>query len=126
MAMLKDITLIKTKYKHINKRIADETTFKTILKGTFGALVISIAIIAIPALLVYNLFVFHKIQLLLKIIVIGLVWAFSFLYNYLYDQLLKNYHDKLTVLKTKTLVITDSIISGIILTIFAVVIMSLF
>lgn len=121
--MLKNITLIKTKYKHINSKINEVTSFKTTIKATLGAVLLSILIMIIPALLVYNFYVFPKLHILLKIIMIIIVWSFSFLYNYIYDSLLKNYHEQLIVLKTKTLIVVDSIIAGVVLSAFMLIIM---
>lgn len=123
--MLKKIALIRTKYKHIDRSINEFTNFTTTIKTMFGALLISLVLISVPALLIYNLFVFHKIRIILYIATILVIWVFSFIYNKSYDLLLKSYHEELNVIKTKTLVVIDSIFGGIVLTVFAFILMTI-
>lgn len=121
--MIRKINLYLTKYRHISRRVNDILTIKTTLKTTLSAILISTFIILLPSLLIYNLFVFDKIRTLLMILVVLIVNLFSFCFNFIYDKIAKNYHEELNNINTKVLVITDSLIACLILTIVTTIIL---
>lgn len=124
--MFKKINLFFTKYKHLSRKINDIITIKNTLKATSGALLISVLIILIPSLIVYNLYIFYKLRTILTIIIILIVFLFSFIFNYFYDQIVKNYHPVLNELNTKIVYLTDTIIAGIIISLVTVIIVTAF
>lgn len=124
--MLRKLNLLITKYKMFSGKINDELTLKTTIKISLGSLLIAVLVILLPSLLIYNLFVFHKLRLLLKILIVLLVWVFSFSFNFAYDSLTKNYHENLRPMNTNIVKITDSVISGLILTIVTIILIASF
>lgn len=121
--MIRKINLYLTKYRHISRKINDTLTLKTTLKTTLSAIVISAFIVLLPSLLVYNLFVFDYLRTILMIGIVLIVNLFSFTFNFVYDKIAKNYHEQLNNLNTKVVVLTDSIIAGLILTIVTTIIL---
>lgn len=121
--MIRKLNFYLTKYRHISRKINEVLTIKTTIKTTLSAILISTFIVLLPSLLIYNLFVFYKLRTILMIAIVLIVNFFSFIFNFAYDKIAKNYHEELNNLNTKVVLVTDSVIAGIILTIVTIIIL---
>lgn len=124
--MMSKISRFLTDYKIQKRRIDDVISFKDSLKATLGSLVLTILILLIPSLLVYNLLIFQNIRILLYIIIIIIFITFAFLYHFLYIQIIKIYYEKLKHQKFNVLIIIESSVVALILVVFAIIVMSIF
>ncbi|HBY66091.1 MAG TPA: hypothetical protein DEG42_06960, partial [Acholeplasmataceae bacterium] len=78
-----------------------KTSVKSVVKSVAGALLLSILIIAIPVLVIINMFIYAKLTFLLSVFLVIIVMGWSFLYYFFYYKLLKNYHEELSEINTK-------------------------
>lgn len=124
--MMSKISRFLTDYKIQKRRIDDVISFKDSLKATLGSLVLTILILLIPSLLVYNLLIFQNIRILLYIIIIIIFITFAFLYHFLYIQIIKIYYEKLKHQKFNVLIIIESSVVALILVVFAIIVISIF
>lgn len=123
--MLKKISLTLTKYKVLKQKIDEKINIKQTITATLGTILINLIIFLIPMLLLYNLMIFDQIIWLLKIIVFVLIFLFSFSYNIFFVKIIKNYNENLEKNDFKYLVIFESTIIFLVLSMFAAVIMVL-
>lgn len=123
--MLKKISLTLTKYKVLKQRIDEKINVKQTITATLGTILINLVIFLIPMLLLYNLMIFDQIIWLLKIIVFVLIFLFSFSYNIFFVKIIKNYNENLEKNDFKYLIIFESTIIFLVLSMFAAVIMVL-
>ncbi|MCR1808842.1 hypothetical protein [Haploplasma modicum] len=123
--MLKKISLTLTKYKVLKQRIDEKINIKQTITATLGTILINLVIFLIPMLLLYNLMIFDQIIWLLKIIVFVLIFLFSFSYNIFFVKIIKNYNENLEKNDFKYLIIFESTIIFLVLSMFAAVIMVL-
>jgi tellurite resistance protein TehA-like permease len=123
--MLKKISLTLTKYKVLKQKIDEKINVKQTITATLGTILINLVIFLIPMLLLYNLMIFDQIIWLLKIIVFVLIFLFSFSYNIFFVKIIKNYNENLEKNDFKYLIIFESTIIFLVLSMFAAVIMVL-
>ncbi|WP_026391406.1 hypothetical protein [Haploplasma modicum] len=123
--MLKKISLTLTKYKVLKQKIDEKINVKQTITATLGTILINLVIYLIPMLLLYNLMIFDQIIWLLKIIVFVLIFLFSFSYNFFFVKIIKNYNENLEKNDFKYLIIFESTIIFLVLSMFAAVIMVL-
>jgi tellurite resistance protein TehA-like permease len=123
--MLKKISLTLTKYKVLKQKIDVKINVKQTITATLGTILINLVIFLIPMLLLYNLMIFDQIIWLLKIIVFVLIFLFSFSYNIFFVKIIKNYNENLEKNDFKYLIIFESTIIFLVLSMFAAVIMVL-
>ncbi|MCK9236331.1 MAG: hypothetical protein WC225_03930 [Acholeplasmataceae bacterium] len=89
------------KYKNLTKRINEYTTVSTVTRSILGAMFIALIIIAIPVIIVINMFIYTKLTFVLSIILVLLVMTWVQLYFYFYYVLLKNYHEEIRAINTR-------------------------
>ncbi|HBG33645.1 MAG: hypothetical protein A2084_01885 [Tenericutes bacterium GWC2_39_45] len=89
------------RFKKLIKLIDKKTSVKSVVKSVAGALLLSILIIAIPVLVIINMFIYAKLTFLLSVFLVIIVMGWSFLYYFFYYKLLKNYHEELSEINTK-------------------------
>lgn len=123
--MIKKLSYLLSEYKVLRKRLDDKTSFKSTLKAIFSSIAINLFIFLIPSLIVYNLFIIDRIIPLLIAIIILLIIAFTFSYNYFFVQVIKNYEESIEAFNFKHLVIVESVIGSLFLSILAIVIMTI-
>lgn len=123
--MIKKLSYLLSEYKVLRKKLDDKTSFKITLKAIFSSIIINLFIFLIPSLLVYNLFIIDRIIPLLKAIIILLIIAFTFSYNYFYIKVVKNYEESIEAVNFKHLIIVESVIGSLFLGILAIVIMTI-
>lgn len=123
--MIKKLSYLLSEYKVLRTKLDEKTSFKTTLKAIFSSILINLVIFLIPALLVYNLFIIDKIIPILKVIIILLIIAFTFSYNYFYIKVVKNYEESIEAINFKHLIIVESVIGSLFLSILAIVIMTI-
>ncbi|MCF7930009.1 MAG: hypothetical protein K9L02_00690 [Acholeplasmataceae bacterium] len=107
------------------KLIDKKTSVKLVVKSVFGALLISILIILIPALVMINMFIYTKLTFLLSILLVLLIMGWSYLYYFFYYKLLKNYHPELNEINTKLPQLVESTIVALFFMILGIVVLSL-
>jgi len=100
-ALIDKIFVFFRRFKKLIKIIDKKVTVKTVVKSVAGALVLSLAIIAIPVLVIINMFIYAKLSFILTVFLVVIVMGWSFLYYFFYYKLLKNYHDELSEINTK-------------------------
>lgn len=122
--MFEKISRFLSEYKVLKIKLDNRITFKTMLKSVFGSVLINFLIFLIPALIIYNLFVFVNLVIFLEILVVILMILFSFSFHYFFITLLKNYHENLEIINFKIVLITDGTITALFLTICTIVFMS--
>lgn len=123
--MIKKLSYLLSEYKVLRKRLDDKTSFKSTLKAIFSSIAINLFIFLIPSLIVYNLFIIDRIIPLLIAIIILLIIAFTLSYNYFFVQVIKNYEESIEAFNFKHLVIVESVIGSLFLSILAIVIMTI-
>lgn len=123
--MIKKLSYLLTEYKTLRLRLDEKTSFKHTIKAIFSSILINIIIFAIPALIIYNLFIIDQIIGLLKMLIILLIILFTFSYNYFFIVIIKNYEEKIENIDFKPVIILESIVGSIFLTILAIVIMTI-
>lgn len=100
-ALINKIFMFFRRFSKLIKIIDKKTTIKSVVKSVAGALVLSLLIIAIPVLVLINMFIYTKLTFLLSIFLVMIVMGWSFLYYYFYYRILKNYHEELADVNTK-------------------------
>ena len=115
------------RYRKLNRLIDERTNIKTVSKSVLGALILSLLIIALPTLVIINMFIFTKLTVFLAILLVMMITMWPFLYFWFYYQLLKNYHESLDNVNTRIpYVVESSIMSFILLTIGVIVLSIIF
>jgi hypothetical protein len=79
------------RYRNILKIIDTKVNTITVIKSVLFALLISLLIVLIPALVVINLFIYSKLSVILSIFLLILLTSWGFLYFHFYYSLLKTY-----------------------------------
>lgn len=120
--MIKKANYFITNYKVERKRLDSKLNFKKTIVTTLGALFLTLLIMIIPALLIYNLFIIDNIRTFLLILIFILMIISSLLYNIFYIKIAKANDETLQSFNFKTMVIVDSIIFSIILIIFTIIV----
>jgi len=123
--MIKKLSYLLTEYKVLRKKLDEKTSLSMTIKAIFSSLLINLFIFLIPSLIVYNLFIIDKIIPLLMALIILLIIIFTFSYNYFFVQIIKNYEESIEAVNFKQLVIVESIIGSLFLSILALVIMTI-
>lgn len=113
------------RYKKLTKMIDREVTIKSTLKSVLGALFISLIILALPVLVLINLFIISKLTLLLSILIALCVVAFPYVYYTFYYKLIKIYHPKINDINTSISYWTESTIISIVLSIVGIIVLSI-
>jgi hypothetical protein len=113
--------------KKLNRLIDSKTSIQGVVKSVFGALILSILILAPFMLITINMFIYTKLTFFLSLILVLLVMGWGFLYYFFYYRLLKNYFPALEDVDTLTpQLFESSIIAFIFLVIGFVVLTSVF
>jgi hypothetical protein len=113
--------------KKLNRLIDSKTSIQGVVKSMFGALILSILILAPFMLITINMFIYTKLTFFLSLILVLLVMGWGFLYYFFYYRLLKNYFPALEDVDTLTPQLFEgSIIAFIFLVIGFVVLTSVF
>jgi hypothetical protein len=113
--------------KKLNRLIDSKTSVQGVVKSVFGALILSILILAPFMLITINMFIYTKLTFFLSLILVLLVMGWGFLYYFFYYRLLKNYFPALEDVDTLTpQLFESSIIAFIFLVIGFVVLTSVF
>lgn len=113
------------RYKKLIKLIDREVTMRNTVKSVFGALILSLLVLAIPVLVVINMFIISKLTLFLAILLVLMVMAWPFLYYDVYYKLLKNYHPRIQEINTKIPYWTESTIISVVLLIIGIIVLSI-
>jgi len=100
-ALIDKVFVFFRRFKKLIKMIDKKTSVKSVVKSVAGALLLSILIIAIPVLVIINMFIYAKLTFLLSVFLVIIVMGWSFLYYFFYYKLLKNYHEELSEINTK-------------------------
>ena len=100
-ALIDKVFVFFRRFKKLIKMIDKKTSVKSVVKSVAGALLLSILIIAIPVLVIVNMFIYAKLTFLLSVFLVIIVMGWSFLYYFFYYKLLKNYHEELSEINTK-------------------------
>jgi cobalamin biosynthesis protein CobD/CbiB len=100
-ALIDKVFVFFRRFKKLIKLIDKKTSVKSVVKSVAGALLLSILIIAIPVLVIINMFIYAKLTFLLSVFLVIIVMGWSFLYYFFYYKLLKNYHEELSEINTK-------------------------
>lgn len=79
------------RYRNILKIIDTKVNTITVIKSVLFALLISLLIVLIPALVAINLFIYSKHSVILSIFLLILLTSWGFLYFHFYYSLLKTY-----------------------------------
>lgn len=79
------------RYRNILKIIDTKVNTITVIKSVLFALLISLLIVLIPALVAINLFIYSKLGVVLSIFLLILLTSWGFLYFHFYYSLLKTY-----------------------------------
>ncbi len=113
--------------KKLNRLIDQKTSIKGVIKSVFGALFLSILVLAPFMLIVINMFIYTKLTFFLSLLLVLLVMGWGFLYYFFYYRLLKSYFPQLEDVDTLTpQLFESSIIAFIFLIIGFVVLTSVF
>ncbi|MBU1094041.1 MAG: hypothetical protein KKH01_06235 [Firmicutes bacterium] len=112
------------RFANLVKLIDKKTTVKLVVKSVFGALLFSILIVLLPALILINMFIYTKLTFLISILLVLLIMGWSFLYYYFYYRLLKIYHPTLENINTKIPQLTESTIVAFFFMILGIVVLS--
>lgn len=123
--MFKKISYFLAEYKKQRIKLDDKLSFKNTLKAILSSIAINLFIFLLPVLLVYNLFIFDRLIFLLEMVIIALIIAFTFSYNYFFIQVARNYDERLEKVNFKKLIVIESLIASIFLIILAIVIMAI-
>lgn len=113
------------RYKKLIKLIDHEVTINSTIKSVFGALILSVLVLALPVLLVINMFIISKLTLFLAILLVLMVISWPFLYYDIYYKLLKNYHPRVQDINTKIPYWTESIIISFVLLIIGIIVLTI-
>lgn len=113
------------RYKKLLRLIDRETTMKSVLKSVAGALVLSLFSIAIPVLVVVNMFIYTKLTFILSIFLVIIIMGWSFLYYFFYYRLLKSYHDKIKNINTLLPQLTESTMVATFFLVVGIVVLSI-
>lgn len=124
--MFEKISRFMTDYKVQKTRINHHVSFKDTSLATLNAIIVTLVLLAIPVLLVYNLMIFSNINWLLYTIIFILVIGFPFLYLSIYIKILKNNYSVIQNYKFNALVIVEASTMAIILVVFTAIIIALF
>jgi len=109
-ALIDKVFVFFRRFKKLIKMIDKKTSVKSVIKSVAGALLLSILIIAIPVLVIINMFIYAKHTFLLSVFLVIIVMGWSFLYYFFYYKLLKNYHEELSEINTKIPQLVESTI----------------
>ncbi|MFH0767728.1 MAG: hypothetical protein ABH890_05980 [Bacillota bacterium] len=112
------------RFAKLVRLIDSKTSMKLVVKSVFGALLISLLIVLIPALMLINMFIYTKLTVVISISLVILIMGWSFLYYYFYYRLLKVYHPALADVNTKIPQLTESVIVSIFFMILGIVVLS--
>jgi hypothetical protein len=112
------------RFKKLVKLIDRETKMNNVIKSVLGALLISLLCLLIPGLIIINMFINTKLNLILAIFSVLLVMSFSFIYYYFYYRLLKNYHPKLENINTRIPQLVESSIISFIFLVIGIIVLS--
>ena len=112
------------RYKNLVKLIDQQTTFKTQMKSVAGSFILALIIIALPMLVVINMFIYAKHTIFLSYIMLALLIVGVLLYFAIYYKLLKNYHQKLEDINTKIPMLVEGIGVSLIVLIFGIIAIS--
>ncbi|MCR3905832.1 MAG: hypothetical protein NUK62_02210 [Tenericutes bacterium] len=123
-AMIDKVFSFFRRYKKLLKLIDRETTMKTVLKSVAGALILSLICIAIPVLVVVNMFIYTKLTFILSVFLVIIVMGWSFLYYFFYYRLLKSYHEKINNINTLLPQLTESILVSIFFLVVGIVVLA--
>lgn len=113
------------RYKKLTRMIDHEVTIKNTLKSVLGALIFSLVILALPVLVLINLFIISKLTLLLSILIAICVIAWPYLYYTFYYKLIKIYHPKVNDINTKIPYWTESTIISVVLCIVGIIVLTI-
>ncbi len=112
------------RFSKLVKLIDSKTTMKYVVRSVFGALLISLLIVLLPALVMINMFIYTKLTFLISIFLVMLIMGWSFLYYYFYYKLLKNYHPAIREINTKIPQLTESVFVAIFFLVLGIVVLS--
>ncbi len=112
------------RFAKLVKIIDKKTAMKLVVKSVFGALLISVLIVLIPALVMINMFIYTKLKFFISMLLVLLIMGWSFLYYYFYYRLLKIYHPALEDINTKIPQLTESTIVALFFMILGIVVLS--
>jgi|GEM_PF-3317289 len=110
-------------YKNLRLKLEKIVTGKMIVKASFGSFLITFLIFLIPALLIYNLFIFDFLRFFLKVLIFMLIIAAAFFYELVYFEILKNYAPEIRKNKFSSIIIVDGSAISVLISIAAAIIM---
>ncbi len=113
------------RFSKLVKMIDKKTSMKLVVKSVFGALLISILIVLLPALAMINMFIYTKLTFFISILLVLLIMGWSFLYYYFYYRLLKNYHPSLEDINTKIPQLVESSIVAVFFMVIGIIVLSI-
>lgn len=123
--MIDSIFRFFRRFSKLVKMIDKKTSMKLVVKSVFGALLISILIVLLPALVMINMFIYTKLTFLISVLIVLLIMGWSFLYYYFYYRLLKNYHPSLEDINTKMPQLVESTIVATFFMVLGIVVLSI-
>jgi hypothetical protein len=113
------------RFKKLLKLIDHEAEMKNVVKSVFSAFILSLFVLAIPVLIIINMFIISKLTFILAILLVIIVVLWPFLYYAFYYKILKNYHPKIQSINTKLPYLVESSIIAFILLIIGIVVLSI-
>lgn len=123
--MIKKISKLLSRYKIQRYKLDNESNFKNYIKAIFSSILLTLLILLIPMLLIYNLFILDYLHTFLKVCIVILMPILSLIYNVLFIKVIKNYEPKLEQVEFKHLIIIETTIFSFFLTIITIVVISL-
>jgi c-di-AMP phosphodiesterase-like protein len=113
------------RFKKLNKLIDSKTTTSSVVKSVLSALLITVIILAIPVLIVVNMFIISKLTFILAILLVVIVVSWPYLYYAFYYKILKNYHEEIKDINTKLPYLIESSIIAIVLLTVGIIVLSI-
>lgn len=123
--MLEKISRFLSDYKV--KRMKLDNTVKTlkIIQASLGSLLLSLLILLIPGLLIYNLMIIQSIRILLYVLIFILLLVFVYLYEYFFIKIIKNYYEQLSLVNFNSIIYLETGIFTLILWIFTIIVLTI-
>lgn len=113
------------RFKKLNKLIDSKTTTNSVVKSVLSALLITVIILAIPVLIVVNMFIISKLTFILALLLVVMVVSWPYLYYAFYYKILKNYHEEIKDINTKLPYLIESTIIAIVLLTIGIIVLSI-
>jgi c-di-AMP phosphodiesterase-like protein len=113
------------RFKKLNKLIDSKTTTNSVVKSVLSALLITIIILAIPVLIIVNMFIISKLTFVLALLLVVMVVSWPYLYYAFYYKILKNYHEEIKDINTKLPYLIESTIIAIVMLTIGIIVLSI-